>query len=93
MGREPYSLQTRRHGLVQLPPCGFAVDSATFAAFHAVSWNGMDYTKPVLFSIRSADGNPLESSRKIRVYHAFGDPRIKLAGAFYSVEREQFVTR
>jgi hypothetical protein len=93
MGREPYALQTRRHGLVQLPPFGFAVESATFAAFHALSWNGMDYTSPVLFSIRSTDGKSLESSRKVRVYHAFGDPRIKLAGTVHTVDREQFVTR
>ncbi len=93
MGREPYALQTRRHGLVQLLPFGFAVESATFAAFHALSWNGMDYARPVMFSIRSADGKSLESSRKIRVFHAFGDPRIKLAGAVHTVEREQFVPR
>jgi hypothetical protein len=33
------------------------------------------------------------SFRKIRMFHAFGDPRIKLAGAVHIVEREQFVTR
>lgn len=93
MGHEPYALQTHRHGWVLLPPFGFTVDSATFAAFHASSWNDVDYASPVLFSIRSADGKPLESSRKIRVYHGFGDPRIKLGGTVQTVEREQFVTR
>lgn len=41
---------------------------------------------------RSADDLPLTRSGRIRVFHAFGDPRLHLGGKELRVEKEQVVT-
>lgn len=79
-------------GEVLLPPFGFVVESPTFAAFHALSWNGLRYEAPVLFSLRSLDGRPLERSGRVRVFHGFGDARLKLGKAERTIPREEVVS-
>ena len=64
---------------ITLPPFGFVVHSPTFQAFHAMDWEGVRYDKPTLFTIRSLDGRPLHRSKRIRVYHAFGSPKLAIA--------------
>ncbi len=61
-----------------LPPLGFVIESPEFIAFHAKSWNGIKYDKPVLFTIRSLDKEPINESKKIRIFHGFGDQKIKV---------------
>jgi hypothetical protein len=56
-------------GDVRLPTYGFVIESPTFIAFLAESWNGKTYKDPTLFTIRSLDGQPNRSSRKVRIYH------------------------
>jgi hypothetical protein len=73
---------------VVLPPNGFLVESPTFVAFHALSWNGLAYTSAPLFTLRSLDGKPLSQSGQVRVYHAFGDKRLKLGKAVREIEKE-----
>jgi len=63
---------------IVLPPFGFVVHSPTFRAFHALSWEGVGYERPALFAIRSLDGLPVERSRRLRVYHAFGPAKLAL---------------
>jgi len=68
-------------GTVVLPPYGFVVASPTFIAFYATEWNGLRYDQPTLFTLRSRDGQTLAESKTLRVYHAFGDDRLKLPGS------------
>jgi hypothetical protein len=61
-------------------------------AFHARNWDGVDYSaSPPLFTLRSMDNRPLSKSRKVRVFHAFGDDKIKIGSATVFVSREQLV--
>ena len=93
-GDEPYKVQTPRKfrsltaTVTTLPRYGFVVLSPRFAAFHATSFGGTEYDEPVLFTARSLDDQPLWDSQRIRAYHGFGDPRVKLCGQTYRVERE-----
>jgi hypothetical protein len=87
-GATDFHCQTKSFGEVLLPPNGFVVESPTFAAFHALSWNGLRYSAAPLFTLRSLDGKPLERSKRVRVFHGFGDPRLKLGRTVQTVPRE-----
>lgn len=78
-------------GDVLLPPYGFIIESPTFVAFHALSWNRLTYDRPVLFTIRSIDGFSIPFSSKIRIFHGFGDPRIRLKDDTINVIKEQII--
>jgi hypothetical protein len=71
-----------------LPPFGFVLQSPTFVAFHAASFNGLRYDDPPLFTLRSLDDRPLSRSRRIRVFHGFGDARVKLGDTIQTVQKE-----
>ena len=79
-------------GETVLPPYGFAIESATFAAFCAVKWNGQRYAEPVLFTMRTEDGTPLASSKRVRVFHAFGDDRVRIRDQLHRVRQEAIVS-
>jgi len=87
-GTSVYRHRTQSVGEVLLPPKGFVVESPTFAAFHALSWNGLAYEAAPLFTLRSLDGRPLDRSRRVRVFHGFGDGRVKLHNTVRIVARE-----
>jgi hypothetical protein len=83
-----------RHGkTVLLPAYGFVVDGPRFAAFYAKRWNGRDYPDGALFTLQSLEGAPLDRAAKVRVFHAFGDPRITWQSATHEVVREQTIAR
>jgi hypothetical protein len=88
-----YRHESRSGGTVRLPPYGFLIESPTFVAFHARSWNGRQYEAPVFFTLRSLDGKPLEYSRKVRVYHGFGDGHVQVSGAVRSIRGEATIDR
>ena len=69
-------------------PFGFLIESPHFVAFHALSWNAVEYEKPVLFTLRSLDGAPIPISDKVRIYHGFGDDRLNWKGNLIEVKRE-----
>jgi hypothetical protein len=71
-----------------LPPFGFIIQSPMFIAFHAASFNGLRYDNPPLFTLRALDDRPLDRSRRIRVFHAFGDARVKLGDTIHTVAKE-----
>ncbi len=87
-GPADFRTTTRLGGEVVLPPFGFVIESPRFAAFHARSWAGLRYDAAPLFTVRSVDGKPLAESGKIRVFHAFGDARVKIGGKVVTVARE-----
>ncbi len=80
--------RSRLGGEVTLPPYGFLVESRSFVAFHAASWAGLRYDTPPLFTLRSLDGKPLSSSRKVRVFHAFGNDQVRFRNATWTVRTE-----
>ena len=75
-----------------VPPYGFIVESPQFVAFCATRYNGVDYASPTLFTARSLDGKPLQQSGQVRVFHGFGDPRIRLGGKTFDVAKEAVVS-
>lgn len=75
-----------------VPAYGFIIDSPTYVAFCATRYNGLDYTTPTLFTARSLDGKPLAESSRVRVYHGFGDPRLRLGDKTLEVATEQVVS-
>jgi hypothetical protein len=68
---------------------GLIVKEPTFAAAHAQTWNGLRYDAPVMFTLRSLDGQPLNRSRRVRVFHAFGDARLKLPENVVAIPAEK----
>lgn len=88
-----YSDEPLTVGEAVLGRYGFLIESPRFVAFHARSFGGVDYPRGACFTLRSMDETPLTSSASVRVYHAFGDPRVRLAHGVVSVDREQVVTR
>ena len=87
-----FTCRSQAGGEVELPPLGFLVDGPEFAAFHASQWNGKRYPAPTCFTLRSMDGTPLAQSQKIRVYHAFGDPGLRLGTSEVKVLKAQVVS-
>ena len=79
-------------GRVVLPPCGFLVESPEWVAFYALSWREIQYTNGALFTLRSLDNQALARSDKVRVYHGFGDPRLRLPRGEVTVPREAVVS-
>jgi hypothetical protein len=86
-----FEWETADYGKVLLPPFGFVVEAPQFAAFHALSWNGLDYDSPVLFTLRAFGGGELASAQRIRVFHGFGDSRLRWRGSVLDVKREAVV--
>lgn len=75
-----------------LPPYGFVIESPWFVAFCATRYNGLQYASPTLFTVRSLDDEPLEQSRRVRIYHGFGDATIRICGKELTVPRQEFVS-
>ncbi|MCX8108201.1 MAG: DUF5696 domain-containing protein, partial [Verrucomicrobiae bacterium] len=76
-------------GDVVLPPYGFLVESPRFVAFCALSWNGLKYTDPPLFALRSMDDRPISRAGSIRVYHGFGESQIRIRNQSFDIPREE----
>ncbi|MHB8524326.1 MAG: DUF5696 domain-containing protein [Limisphaerales bacterium] len=91
-GDTEYRHTSKRWGEIALPRYGFLIESPTFAAFHAASWNGLRYDAPPMFALRSLDGKPLNRSARVRVFHAFGDDRIRLRNVIEDVSTERVIT-
>lgn len=89
----PYGRNTRAYGEVILPPNGFVVESPTFVAFLASKWNGIGYQSPSMFTARSLDAKPLAKASGVRVYHGFGEARLRIGGREVEIQREAVVTR
>jgi len=83
-----YGPGPHEEGGVELPQYGFLVRSPTFWAFHATRFGGLTYDPSGMFVLESLDGKPIADSTKVRIYHAFGEPRVSIGGKTFTVERE-----
>ena len=90
-GDTAFTYTSRTSGKVELPPYGFLAESKTFVAFHALSYGGLSYSAPVMFTLRSLDNRPLSRSRQVRVYHAFGSDQVRLGKTTLAVPTEAIV--
>lgn len=54
----------------------------------ARSRSGLRYEDPPPFTLRSLDGWPLTRSKQVGVFHAFGDPHVRLGDTTRPVRRE-----
>ena len=88
LGADRYECKSKTGGEVVLPPYGFLVESPTFVAFCATKYGGLAYDAPAMFTVRALDGKPIAESSKVRIYHGFGDPRIKVGGKEHNVSKE-----
>jgi hypothetical protein len=88
---EIYEATSTMGGTVRLPLYGFLVQADPFVAFHALSWGDVTYDAPVLFTLTSLDGQPLEKSGQVRVFHGFGDAALAWRGSIIEVRRERVV--
>ncbi|MDI6827785.1 MAG: hypothetical protein QME62_04795, partial [Armatimonadota bacterium] len=82
-GNKPYKI-----GGTVLPQYGFLVESPTFVAFHADEHEGIRFSSHTMVTAQSLDGKPISSSGKVRVYRAFGDKKICIAGRNFEVGTE-----
>lgn len=93
-GTDNFRWSSKSGGEITLPPNGFVIESPSFVAFHALEWNGVSYsvaTAP-LFTLRSMDGRALENSANVRVYHGFGDARLRSRGITRKIKKEESLT-
>ena len=88
-----YGRSDYKAGDTVLPQYGFLVESPSLVAFHARRHRGIEYSDPPLFVLRALDGKPLATSRRVRVYHAFGDARTAWRGRNLRVETESIIDR
>jgi hypothetical protein len=88
LGAAEFKAPSQAGGEVVLPPLGFLVESPRFLAFCASRFGGLSYSAPALFTVRGLDGKPIAKAGQVRIYHGFGDPRLRLAGKEHRVEKE-----
>jgi hypothetical protein len=90
-GAANFRWKSKSGGEITLPQNGFLIESPAFVAFHALEWNGVSYSAGAapLFTLRSMDGKPIEISANIRVYHGFGDERLRFRGATRKIKKEE----
>jgi hypothetical protein len=93
LGASDYTYRSRRWGDVVLPPDGFLVHAPEFLAFSARQFQGQRYDRVPLFTLHSLDQKPLEQSARVRVFHGFGDARLRWAGRDQEVQREAVLAR
>lgn len=93
LGNEPHAYQSARWGRCVLPPDGFLAEAPEFLAFLASEFQGLAYDRPSLFTLQSLDGRALPDSAQVRIFHGFGDSRLKWSGEAVEVRREQVWTK
>jgi hypothetical protein len=91
LGTSPFTYRLSDGLEAVLPAYGVAIRSPQFVAFHALKWDGVEYSGGALFTLRSLDGKPIADSSKVRVYHGFGDSKVKVRGKLVAVKRETVV--
>ncbi|MCR4415006.1 MAG: DUF5696 domain-containing protein, partial [Thermoguttaceae bacterium] len=91
-GSADATVESAHGGSVVLPPWGFVIDGPRLAAFFAKRWNGREYPEGALFTLRPVESKNLAEAGRVRVFHAFGDPRVAWRGTVHEVGREAVVS-
>ena len=88
-----YSDEPLEVGSALLGQFGFLIEAPQYMAFHALRFGGIDYPTGACFTMRSLDDAPLVDSERVRVFHAFGDPTVRLPSQVATVERAEVIER
>lgn len=80
VNRSDEELDFNYNGII-IPRHGFIVENPMFIAFCAKNYNGIKYSSPTLFTIRSLDNKRIENSKNLMIYHGFGDTIIAIKNA------------
>jgi hypothetical protein len=91
-GTKEAQIESTLGGKVTLPPWGFVIEGSRFVAFHARHWNGQDYGKGTLFTLRPMGNKDLKDADRIRIFHTFGPETIKFKNSLYKVQREKVIS-
>ena len=91
LSKTPYAASCGLGGEVVLPAYGILVESESFIGFTGLSFGGEKWESPVLFTLTSMDGKPLDKSLKVRVYHGFGGEKLTFRGKEWSVRCEEIL--
>jgi hypothetical protein len=74
-----------------LPQFRFLVNSPSLFAFRVRKCSRVDYEDPMLFVLRSLDGQPLVASRQVAVHQGFGNRRLDFQGRVVEVRESEQV--
>jgi len=74
-----------------LPQFRFLVNSPSLVAFRVRKCSRVDYEDPMLFVLRSLDGQPLVASRQVAVHQGFGNRRLDFQGRVVEVRESEQV--
>ena len=91
LGGSEFDCPSKLGGQLRLPALGFLAEAPQFVAFYSSDWNGVGFSTPSLFTLRSLDGRALTNSRKVRVFHGFGDDKLRIGVNSVSIQREAIV--
>ncbi len=83
-----------RHHVVRKSSCRVSVLSSkarVWSPFWPNRGPDKDYPQTALFTLQPLDDQSLSTSRRVRIFHGFGDPSIAWQGHVYNVPREQVV--
>lgn len=92
-GNDDFTYHSKRWGDIVLPPDGFLAHAPGFLTFRARGFQKQTYQNPPLFTVTSLDGQPLERSARVRIYHGFGDPRLTWFGRDVEIQRESIQSK
>ncbi len=88
-GGSHYEYFSISHGRVFLPPYGFLLSSPEFLSFYAYGINDYKKEKPLLVSVRTLDGENFKTTKRLKVYHAFGPSEFKFMRKIIDVREEK----
>lgn len=89
---QPYATKAALIGDVTLPPYGLLIESPTYVALVTTRCGDLKYDNAALYTLQSTDGKPIKDSAAVRVFHGFGDPRIKINGVERKIEKQAVVS-
>jgi len=90
-GAKDAAVESRQGGSVVLPAYGFVVDGPKVVAFYAKRWNGREYPDGALYAIQPAGGGTFADTDRVRIFHGFGDGRIRWGDKEHAVGRERML--
>lgn len=77
----------------RIPPYGFLVTSPSLVAFCALEYGQVAYTQPTMFVVWARDGQSIDTSRDVRIYHGFGDKQIRFRNELKTVETAEVIAQ
>jgi len=90
-GTHSWQDKSRWLGPVTLGHKCFLIEGDTFLAYRLTEVGGVFFEDPGLWTLRSLDGKPLDTSAQVRVYHGFGDNHLWFRNRWYQIRKERIL--